>query len=230
MPMQLQAEEDKGAVKPEVLMIIALILILILLWCLFFYKGGRKGGGGPQIKATAYEVLPSGCPQNAPPRDTTQLRACLQGLTFDTVPAIGDEQRLMIRGTGPGPVCRGDTTHSCRYGPLAKIEPVIGAHDYTDSALAEGRVIARMFIRAAETDSYPKLGLVLHDTTYWYVNTTMDSSFYVSRTTSDSSLAAVTKPLEIDSHPGAFQQAVARWFWDENDEKAQGTCGQGCCR
>jgi len=223
MPMQQRAEKEKGAVKLEVLIIIA--LILLLLWYLFVYDKDRGSGGGATITSP-----PAGCPQNAPPGDTTQLRACLQGLVFDTVPAIGDEQRLMIRSSSPGPFCHGDTTHSCRYGPLAKIEPVIGAHEYTEGDLEEGRIIARMFIRSAETDSYPKLGLVLHDTTYWYVNTAVDSSFYVSRPVKGASLARKTMPLEVDSHPGAFQQAVARWIWDENDEKAQGTCGQGCCR
>jgi len=221
-----QARQDGGAVQPEVIFgIIIVILIVALLWCLFSYRDG-----GPRVKATAYKVLPSGCPQNGPPGDTTELNACLQGLDFDTVPAIGDEQRLMVRGALPGPFCHGDTTHSCRYGPLAKIEPVIGAHEYTDSALQEGRIIARMFIRGGETEGYPKLGLVLNDTTYWYVNTLKDSSFFVSRSDSGAQLADTARPLQVDSHPDRFDQAVARWVWEDADEKGQGTCGQACCK
>jgi hypothetical protein len=228
MPMQPGlTRQDAGALKREHLFLIILAILLVaLIWCLTCYKGG----GGPPISGRAYSALPSGCPPDSAPGDTTQLNACLQGLTFDTVPAIGDEQRLMIRDSLPGPFCHGDTTHSCRYGPLAKIEPVIGAHEYTDGALLEGRIIARMFIRPAETDSYPKLGLVLNDTTYWYVNTTLDSSYLVSRPSSGAQLATTVRQLEVDPHPDRFQQAVARWVWDDTDEKTQGTCGQACCR
>jgi hypothetical protein len=227
MPMQPdQPRQESGGAPPAIVLYsLVAILFVALLWCLLCYKRPN-----PEHSFGIYKVLPSGCPQNGPPADTTQLNACLLGLNFDTVPAIGDEQRLMIRGSLPGPFCHGDTTHSCRYGPLSKIEPVIGAHEYSDSALQEGRIIARMFIRAGETDSYPKLGLVLHDTTYWYVNTATDSSFFVSRPTSGAVLAATVRPLVVDPHPGAFDQAVARWVWNDADEKGQGTCGQACCR
>ena len=75
-------------------------------------------------------TLPLGCPPNAAPSDTTQLRACLTTLAFDTVAAVGDEQRLLVRDTLlPGdtmPACSfGDAHHKCRHGPLAKIEPVL---------------------------------------------------------------------------------------------------------
>jgi len=218
-----EARQDGGAAKPEVLYVIVAILLGGLLWCLTCYKGGGSRRG--DILSVS-----SGCPQGRAPADTTELRACISGLQFDTIPALGDEQRLMIRGTLPGPFCHGDTTHSCRYGPLSKIEPVIGAHTYSDSELEEGRIIARMFIRAGETEGYPKLGLVLNDTTYWYVNTMKDSSFFVSRPTSGAQLADTATELEVESHPEGFKQAVARWVWDDADEKGQGTCGQACCK
>jgi hypothetical protein len=226
MPMQRgQTRQERGAVNPGVLYIIVAILLGALVWCLTCYKG-RTGGS----RTRSFAALPSGCPQNRPPADTTELRACISGLQFETIPALGDEQRLMIRGTLPGPFCHGDTTHSCRYGPLSKIEPVIGAHEYSDSALQEGRIIARMFIRPGETEGYPKLGLVLNDTTYWYVNTANDSSFFVSRAPSGAQLADTARELEVQSHPDGFQQAVARWIWEDSDEKTQGTCGQACCK
>jgi len=235
MPMRSSgARQDRGAVSPQVILYIVIAILLVaLIWCLSCYKGGGgKGRGGPGIKAKAapYSSLPSGCPPNAAPSDTTELSACLQGLQFDTVPAVGDEQRLMIRDTLPGPACHGDSTHSCRYGPLAKIEPVIGAQEYTDTALEEGRIIARMFIRPLETDSYPKLGLLHHDTTYWYVNTTLDSSYFISKPPSGTHLPTTVRELEVEAHPGEFDQAVARWLWVETDEKGQGTCGQACCK
>ena len=105
MPVQRrQAIRTRGAVPPTVLGFVILALVIALIWCLF-----PTGRGKPKIVAKAYTVLPSGCPDSAAPSDTTQLGACLQGLDFDTVPAIGDEQRLMVRARLPGPFCHGDT-------------------------------------------------------------------------------------------------------------------------
>jgi hypothetical protein len=175
--------------------------------------------------------LPPGCPVNSAPADTSQLRACLTGLEFDTTEIAGDEQRLMIRDSGAGPRCHGDIFHACRYGPLAKIEPVKGAHTYADSVLEEGRIIARMFLRPGETEPYPKFGLVAGDTTYWWVSITKDSSYFVHPVSMSDSLVPVRRPLERNPHPdGSFQQALARWVWSEDDEKANGNCGSSCCK
>ena len=158
------------------------------------------------------------CPRGTPPSDTTQLNACLQGIEFDTVPALGDEQRLMIP---PG-----------RYGPLAKIEPVINAHAYSDDDLREGRIIARFFVRPGER-GYPKLGIVAGQVTNWWVQ--LDDTGRRGRSvyiTADSlgQLSRSRDALHVEAHPGRFKQAVARWVWYENDEKGQGTCGQACCK
>jgi hypothetical protein len=178
------------------------------------------------------DTLPSGCSPGSQPRSTRELGACLTGLEFDTVLAVGDEQRLMVVDSGAGPRCHGgDTTLACRYGPLAKIEPVKGAETYSDTALAQGRIIARMFLRPGETESYPKLGLVAGDTTYWWVSTTKDSSYFVHPESGDSNLVPTGRGLDREVHPpGTFQQALARWVWVENDEKANGPCGSGCCK
>lgn len=183
--------------------------------------------GNPQ----AY-ILPPGCPTGASPADTTQLKACLLGLQFDTTESMGDEQRLMVRDSTPvGPRCHGDTLFACTYGPLAKIEPVKGAETYSDSALSEGRIIARMYLRAGETESYPKMGLVPGDTTYWWVNTSVDTSVFVHRDSSSHDVSATGRGLERTMHPpGTFQQAFASWVWDEDDEKANGACGSSCCK
>jgi hypothetical protein len=175
--------------------------------------------------------LPTGCPSGSQPADTTQLNACLQGIEFDTVESVGDEQRLMVRDSGGGLPCAGDTTHTCRYGPLAKIEPVKGAQLYSDSALAEGRIIARLYLRAGETESYPKLGLVPGDTTYWWVNTEQDTSYFVHRTAAEPDLENTQRGLTRTLHPpGTFEQAFASWIWVEDDEKANGGCGSACCK
>jgi hypothetical protein len=177
------------------------------------------------------DTLPTGCLADTPPSDSTRLNACLHNLEFDTTETFGDEQRLMIRTLGPGPRCHGDTTYSCRYGPLAKIEPVKGAHTYGDSALGKGRIIARMFIPATETDSYPKFQMAPGDTTYWWVNTGKDSSYFVRHPHQGGNVATLAKPLQRNQHPpDAFLQGVARWVWDDNDEKVNGSCGSACCR
>jgi hypothetical protein len=176
--------------------------------------------------------LPTGCPSGAHPADTTQLNACLQGIDFDTTESMGDEQRLMVRESTPvGPRCRGDTLFACTYGPLAKIEPVKGSETYSDSALAEGRIIARMYLRPGETESYPKMGIVPGDTTYWWVSTSAESSAFVHRDSTQADLAVTPRGLERNMHPpGTFQQAFASWVWDENDERANGSCGSSCCK
>lgn len=179
-------------------------------------------------------VLPDGCPSGDSLSDTTQLNACLQGIEFDTTEFVGDEQRLLVRadsGSGPGALCFGDSTHVCRHGPLARVDPVKGSEMYSDSALAEGRIIARIYLRAGETESYPKFGLVPGDTTYWWVNAAQDTSLFVHRTGGESDLVITGRGLTMTAHPhGSFQQAFAQWVWDPTDETLNGGCGSHCCR
>lgn len=178
---------------------------------------------------------PPGCPAGVVPADTAQLRDCLAGLSFDPVTAVGDEQRLMVRGSGPGAACRGgDTKQTCRHGPLAKIEPVVGAHERDTTELNGGRIIAMLFLRENETETYPKLGLVPGDTTYWWVKriaATKALSQYL-RFSEDGVAATPVDTIDIELHPpGTFKQSLARFIWDDADEKTQGSCGTaGCCR
>jgi hypothetical protein len=178
-------------------------------------------------------ALPKGCPSGSPPSSSTELSACLTGIEFDTTEFVGDEQRLMVVGTGPGTglPCAGFANMNCRYGPLARIEPVKGAEMYSDAALAQGRIIARMYLRAMETDSYPKFALSPNDTTYWWVSTAQDTSQFLRRSSGVSVLAITGQPLTRTPHSqGSFQQAFARWVWSPNDEKANGACGPACCK
>jgi hypothetical protein len=184
---------------------------------------------------TALGDLLAPCPANAAPSDTAQLHACVDGLRFDSVEAAGDEQRLLVRDTSlaAGPACHGDPTHSCRYGPLAKIEPVIKAHRRSTSQLNEGRIIARLYLQPGETDSYTKLNLEPNDTTYWWIQRTSATtaiSKYV-RVNGDSAVASPEQMISIEGHPaGTYGQALTRFIWDDADEKTQGPCGLGCCR
>jgi hypothetical protein len=178
-------------------------------------------------------ALPQGCPPAGPPTRPAELSACLTGIDFDTAQFVGDEQRLMVRELSPtGPRCHGETTHSCRYGPLAKVEPVKGAELYDDASLKQGRIIARIFLRKGETESYSKFDLAPGDTTYWWVSTAGDgTSAFVRRGDGRSDLPTKKKGLKRDPHPpGSFQQAVIRWVWDPEDETLNGGCGGSCCK
>jgi hypothetical protein len=175
------------------------------------------------IKAPA---LPQGCKMNNPPRSATELNACLDSLDFDTIEAVGDKQPLMINPPCPA---------SCKYGPLATIQPEKHSHRYSEDELKEGRIIAKLFLDPAATKDYKKLGLIRGGTTYWWVQKTSDKyddwgrSVYVTLDKDGKLRPNVEHRLSYTEHENGFQQAVARWVWDPNDEKTQGTCGQGCC-
>ena len=207
---------------------IVIALLILLLICLFTNKGPRKSK-----KDGVAMALANGCPANAPPSSVTELNACLQNLEFDTTETVGDEQRLMVIGSGPGSglPCAGNPNNNCRYGPLAKIEPVKGSQTYSDSMLNEGRIIARMFLRPGETETYVKFGLVASDTTYWWVSTAQEASVFVTTAQQKTEVTTVHRPLVRTPHDsGSFKQALARWVWDSTDERANGTCGSSCCK
>jgi hypothetical protein len=188
--------------------------------------------------------LPDGCPPNAPPSNTTQLRACLAVLDFDPLEAAGDEQRLTIFDTAsgsPGSPCPPgvpDAVRSCRHGPLAVIQPEINSYRYSYNDLKSGRIIAKLFLRKDEKEPYEKLGLQPGDTTYWWVqkipgqpDNNAGRSVYITVTKQGSGgLLAKNYALQYVPHEGKFKQALARWVWDPTDEKTQGSCSQGCCR
>src|SRR5215208_4709220 len=99
------------------------------------------------------------CKRGSPPSNPTELETCLQKFVFDTSYEVSDEQPLLVMGDPSAPPCVSDTTKTCRYGPLAKIEPVIGAQNYSDEELREGRFIARISVPSSEKEGYEKYGL-----------------------------------------------------------------------
>jgi hypothetical protein len=174
-------------------------------------------------------ALPHDCPSGVAPSNSTGLNACLSGIEFDTAEFIGDEQRLLVYNSGGGLPCFGDPEHTCRYGPRAKVEPVKGAELYSPRAMAEGRIIARMYLRPHEKEGYPKLGLTPGDTTYWWVKSP-DTSAFIHRT-KGSALESKPSGLTMTPHPrGSFQQAFARWVWKETDETLNVGCQGHCCK
>jgi len=178
--------------------------------------------------------LPRGCPPGSPPTNTTQLNACLRGIEFDTMEFVGDEQRLMVRELrGRGLPCFGekDSGFTCRYGPLAKVEPVKGAELYSKEAMAEGRIIARIYLRPRETESYDKFNLAPGDITYWWVKFEPDTSQFIRKSARGAELSLQGRQLSKTPHPpGSFQQAFAQWVWDPTDEKLNAGCPGACCK
>jgi hypothetical protein len=171
-------------------------------------------------------------------------------LGFDTLEAAGDEQPLTVVEKGGGVPCPGskDSTRSCRYGPIAKIQPETTSYRHKFPALREGRIIARLFLSPGQTERYDSLALVPGDTTYWWVqftkyekdldanrDTKKDSvgvSIFISTARGEHGDTLLMKryPLHYVKHEDKFKQALARWVWDPDDETGQGSCGQGCCR
>ncbi len=142
------------------------------------------------------------------------FNAYAAGLSFDTAPGVGDEQRLMLL----------DSLGNPHYGPLARIQPERGANHLETDDLGEGRIIARLI--NLDTIGYPKKALAAGDTTYWFVQ--HGRSWFVPRTTRN---AIVSDTLHM--HPagsnGKFPRALARWLWDPNDEQVWGTCTKNRC-
>jgi hypothetical protein len=130
--------------------------------------------GGVCSACVGARGLPTGCEAGAPPSSAAALKACLTGLAFDTLEAAGDKQVLTIIENGPGSPCPGrkDETRSCRYGPLATIQPEMNSFTHKYDALHQVRIIARLFIPRSEKDKYDSLALAPGATTYWWVQVT----------------------------------------------------------
>lgn len=185
----------------------------------------------PQLGAP---VLGPGCPRSAPPSNAKELQACIRTLQFDTTSLAGDEQPLLVIDPKGAP-CPGDRGRNCRYGPIARIEPVVGAHKYSEPDLREGRIIARISVGSKETEPYDKFGLKPGQVTYWWVKKTSETtgrSVYVTMTKGET-VDTVGRKLEVYPYDPKVRiiQALTRWIWTLEDEVTQGSCGSaGSCR
>jgi hypothetical protein len=139
---------------------------------------------------------------------------------FDTLPGVGDDQRLMV-----GTNCPGD----CRYGPRAKIQPHRAASYLTQADRDSGVVIARII--NLDTLAYAKFNLHGRDTVYWWVGRQRGQRVSVFISSYPGRRPWVSN-LAIDEHSStSYTQPLARWLWNDRDEEAWGTCDGGrCCR
>jgi hypothetical protein len=140
------------------------------------------------------------------------------------VPISGDSQRLMLGTKCP---------ESCRYGPLARIDPVAGSYLLDSGQLAEGRILARVV--NADTIGYPKFNLGPRDTVYWWIDRHPGGyrSVLIS-SRPDAKLAYDS--LRIHPYPDRaagwqWKQAQARFLWRDQDEALWIACAVSqCCR
>ena len=200
-----------------------------------------RGPSDPQTSDTSAvtngDTLPppraERCPANRPPQTKEELDECIGNLKFDPEAEAGDAQRLLVVDQG-GSACPDDQKRTCRFGPLARIEPLRNAHKFTKPQLSEGRIIARLSIDGGQ-EGYPKLNLAPGHKTYWWVRRdegTGGTSVYVSDSiVGGTLLGSKPKPLKVDDRPpGTFSQALVRWLWVPDDETAKGTCGSASCK
>jgi hypothetical protein len=152
------------------------------------------------------------------------FRAYLHSLRFAPDTESGDRQALMI----------GHYPDSAHVGPVAMVLPEERAHHMSPVELMSGRVIAR--ITHENADSYPRLGLLPHTVTYWWVEYSERSehgrSVLVAVDSAENIVARVVRGLQIISYHKEFRaiQPLARFVWTEFGEILWGWCGDHCCR
>lgn len=202
-----------GIGAPSMRVLVALSLSLLVGAC-----GGHTPPDGPQPKP--------GRPTPPPPfkeRVERVPRATLikyaQSLTFDTVAATGDQQRLMI----------GKCPDNCRYGPLVDIQPETGAAFLQPQALGSGRIVGR-FVNTSDVP-YEKLAIPAKQTSYVWVDN-IDGGWRAYVIPTDEKLPITSRRIQYEVHETArWTQSIARWKWREDDEQAWFTCTAfGCCK
>ena len=153
-----------------------------------------------------------------------QFRAYLRTLRFAPDTESGDRQALMI----------GHYPESARFGPLATILPEERAHQISNEQLERGRVIARIGNESA--DSYPRLGLLPHAETYWWVEYNEHSkhgrSVFIAVDADTNIVGRVRAGLEVISYHREFRatQPLARFVWTSAGQQAWGWCVDHCCK
>jgi len=153
-----------------------------------------------------------------------EFRAYLRTLSFSPDSESGDRQALLV----------GHYPDSAQLGPLATILPEERSHLISAVEFSRGRVIAR--INNESADTYPKLGLLPHAATYWWVEFPQrgDSgrSVFVAVDADSNIISRVIRGLEIYRYHKSFRvmQPLARFVWTEADDLAWGSCGGACCK
>ena len=185
------------------------------------------GAVGALLGATALAAQQPARPRpiNIDSVSSLQFRAYIRDLRFATDSEAGDHQALLV----------GRYPDSASYGPLATILPERQAHLGSVEQLRFGKIIARLTNESA--DSYPKLGLLPHAVTYWWVEynerTESGRSVFVTVDSAGDIIRRTVRGLAIMRyHPGGFRvnQPLARFVWTDADEVVWGSCNGVCCK
>ena len=199
---------DRGH-TPAVLLLLIAVLGLALGWCLACAKGYRatpgQTFGGKVDSASRSAVL-----------------AYATSLEWDSTPGASDEQRLLTDS-----VCY---AAPCTVGPLVRIDPEFGAYRVRRAGIRAGRFIARLV--NLDSIAYPKLNLLPHGTTYWWVDST-DTGLRSVFVSSDTSVALDTALLIVHDYPNNYRwrQAIAKFVWVPTDEQLWTACDtKYCCK
>ena len=182
------------------------------------------GGGGGQVPPESPPAAPPFAGTRIEEADRAAVLAYARAQKF--VPISGDSQRLMLGTSCP---------EGCRYGPLARIDPVAGTFMLDSAQLAAGRIVARVV--NADTMGYPKFNLGPRDTVYWWIDGRPNGGGYRSVLISsrDDAKLAVDS-LRIHPYPDrqagfSWKQAQARFLWRDQDEALWIACAVSqCCR
>ena len=167
--------------------------------------------------AAAYAALGTDSARNAFLRDS--VRGYGVSLGFETIDGTGDVRRLFAAGGRAG-------------GLLVRIEPQTGIYRLTDSALAAGRVIARVVNLSADSGRLGPLWVLPSDTVYWWVERrgTRWVGAFVRSALPRRGILVDSLKLTTHGPSYAWRQAVARWVWADDGDGAWGDCTiTGCC-
>ena len=149
-------------------------------------------------------------------------------LEYDVNTGYGDRQALAVAKV-PGGKC----PEECEYGPVARIEPQVGAIALTPEDLKVGRILGRVI---NESDApYEKLNLGSRDTLYAWVEQ-VNGEIRGRLISSDAGrFERSLRPRPVEKPDGPHQpryvRSTARWIWTVDDETMWLTCPVlGCCQ
>ena len=185
---------------------------------------GCRPPGGSEVPPPP-ESPPQAPPFAGPIESADRAAVLAYARAQQYVPVSGDSQRLMLGTKCP---------EACRYGPLARIDPVAGTFLLDSAQLAEGRVVARVV--NADTLGYAKFNLGPRDTVYWWIDGRPGGGYRSVLISSRADAKLAVDSLRIHPYPerqAGFQwkQAQARFLWRDQDEGLWIACAiSQCCR
>jgi hypothetical protein len=124
------------------------------------------------------------------------LLALARRRQFDSLRGRTDEQMLMGSGRAAG--------------PLAEIQPEVGAFRATRAMLASGYVVGRIVNR--DTLAYAAVNLAPRDTVYWWVDSTA-AGWRATFVSSRAGARPLVRPMQLEEHADQrHSEPSARWL------------------